>query len=96
MKKALLTLFACGAVGCSSTRLVYSEKFDRTQKPVYEDYMDYYFLGFVGHPSVNVQKVCMDQKPLALQRIFTFDDALISLVTIGIYTPWTVRVWCGD
>ena len=82
--------------GCTMTPISLQHKFSPDSKPSYEDYMDYYAMGFIGSPSVDMQKICMDQKPYAVQRAFTPDDALITLVTLGIYMPMTVRVWCGD
>lgn len=78
------------------TPIALDSKFTLDSKPAYEDYLDYYALGFIGNHSVDVQKVCVDQKPYAVQRIFGPDDALITLATLGIYTPMTVRVWCGN
>ncbi len=84
------------ASGCMSTKMVLSPKWDAKSKASYVDYFDYYWLGFSGHPSVALQKVCLDQKPHAVQRIKTFEDGLITFWTFGIYTPVTVRVWCGE
>jgi len=96
MKKIFLGLLLLLASGCTTSPVVLNSNFDSKLKPVYEDYFNYYLFGFVGKATVNLQKVCVDQKPYALQRTFTFDDGLITLVTLGIYTPMTVRVWCGD
>jgi hypothetical protein len=82
--------------GCMSTRLEFSPKWDPSEKATYEDYFDYYFLGFVGDPVVNVQKICMDQKPYGLKRFKSPEDGFLTAITLGIYAPVTVRVWCGD
>lgn len=87
----------CGfSLGCMSTKIILNSKWTREQKPVYEDYADYYVLGFVGHPEFNLQKICMDQKPYAVQRLKSAEDQTIAVLTLGIYTPATVRVWCGE
>ncbi len=83
-------------VGCMSTRLELSSKWDKSTKPVYEDYVDYYFWGFVGHPELNLQKICMDQKPHGIKRFKSPEDGFITVLTLGIYTPSTVQVWCGE
>lgn len=82
--------------GCMSTRVVYEARWQAHSRATYEDYFDYYLFGLVGHPTLDVQKVCMDQKPYAVHRLRTSEDSLIGLFTLGIYTPATVRVWCGD
>ena len=79
-----------------STRLILNEKWNPTAKPSYVDYFDYYWFGFSGQPTVNLQKVCLDQRPHAIQRMKTPEDVVISVFTLGIYSPATVRVWCGE
>lgn len=79
-----------------STHIILSEKWVRTMKPSYVDYVDSYWWGFSGNPDISIQKACVDQKPLAVQRIKTAEDGLISLFTLGIYTPTTVKIWCGE
>src|SRR5688572_22078937 len=81
---------------CMSTSLVLDQNWKPTVKPTYIDYLDSYWFGFQGQPSISVQKVCMDQKPLAVQRIKTGEDVFLSAITLGIYTPSTVKVWCGE
>lgn len=96
MKRVCLITLLLLATGCMSTRVVLSPKWDRSQKPAYTDYFDYYWFGFVGHPTVNLTEVCLDQKPMAFQRARMADDIILSVITLGIYTPVTVRVWCGE
>lgn len=82
--------------GCVSTRIELNSKWDRSIKPVYEDYMDTYWWGFSGHPELNLQKICMDQKPYGFKRYFSAEDGFITALTLGIYMPSTVQVWCGE
>jgi hypothetical protein len=82
--------------GCMSVTLSLSPKWDSESKPVYEDYVDYWWWGLRGKPRLNLQKICVDQKPYAVRRLKSGEDIFITFVTLGIYTPSTVRVWCGD
>ena len=82
--------------GCMSAKLSLNSKFNPEEKPAYVDYVDYYFWGFKGRPSLNLQKICVDQKPYGVQRLKTFEDIFITFAALGIYAPATVRVWCGD
>jgi hypothetical protein len=83
-----------------STRVVMDENWSPASRPVYEDYFDYYFWGLGGQSSpynqVTLQKVCMDQKIQAVKRFKNPEDIFLSVVTLGIYSPMTVQVWCGD
>jgi hypothetical protein len=97
MKKALAILgLGLFVSSCVSTQIVLQPKADTHRRADYEDYFDYYAFGLIGDNSVDVQKACMDQKPQKIQRLRSFEDGLISFYTLGIYTPLTVRVWCGD
>lgn len=89
----LLPLFL---TGCMSTTIVYDSNWDRNAKPAYVDYFDSYLGGFAKKNTINIAKVCMDQKPLALRRIKTLEDGFLTLITAGIYSPTTVKIWCGD
>jgi hypothetical protein len=95
MKRLLIV--ACLMVsGCISARVALDPNFDPEAKPSYEDYVDYWLLGLVGDPTLNLQKICVDQKPYGLRRMKTPVDGFITLVTLGVYSPATVRVWCGN
>ena len=96
MKYGLVLLFLALSSGCMSTQIQYDEKWNKRVAPVYVDYFDYYFLGLVGQPTLSLQKICMDQKPYGVRRRKTAEDGLITLVTVGIYSPATVEVWCGE
>jgi len=82
--------------GCMSTTVIFNSKWDSRIKPSYVDYFDNYFLGFSGTANVNLAQVCMDQKPYAVRRLKTIEDGILTLITIGIYSPSTIKVWCGE
>ena len=90
---ALILIFTCG---CMSTRVVFSEKFHLRNKPSYVDYFDYFWVGLKGHPQIALQKVCMDQRVHAFERVKTAEDGILTAITLGIYSPSTVKVWCGE
>lgn len=85
---------------CYSTQIVLDRDQSRSQvqdnTPSYEDHFDSYVFGRVGKNQVNLQQVCMDQTALKAEYLETSEDIVIGLFTFGIYTPSTVRVWCGD
>ncbi|MGE0527026.1 MAG: hypothetical protein AB7G93_17610 [Bdellovibrionales bacterium] len=81
---------------CMSTKVVLNPEWEPSSPPVYVDYFDYYWFGFQGHSRVDLDQVCMDQKPHAIQHVKSFEDGVITTLTLGIYSPLTVKVWCGD
>jgi hypothetical protein len=96
MIRLILAMLTLGLLGCMSTKIVFDGRWNPSSKPSYEDYMDSYLFGFLGHPQISLTKICMDQKPLALQRVKSAEDIFLNVITLGIYTPTTVNVWCGD
>ncbi len=97
MKLLILNLLLAPVLaGCMSTTIVYDPAWNRASTPSYVDHFDSYLVGFVGRNTVNINKVCIDQKPLALRRLRSFEDAFLTGLTVGIYTPTTIKVWCGD
>ncbi len=94
--RILLTAAALALCGCMTTKIVFNDKWNPDSSPSYVDYFDYYWLGFRGDPSVSVQKACVDQKPYGLIRTRTIEDGLITAITLGIYVPVTIKIWCGE
>lgn len=96
MKLILIMIFATASTGCMSARMVLDERWNPDQKPAYTDFFDHYLWGLSGTSKVNLQQVCMDQKPYAFERIQSGQDLFLSAITLGIYWPVTIKVWCGD
>jgi len=98
LKKLNLTLTALVLFlnfGCSSLILksdVNEGKQHRT--PDFEDSHSYYFLGFSGQGQIPLQGVCGDKELQQIESLFTLEDGLIAVFTLGIYTPKSFRVWC--
>ncbi len=61
-----------------------------------KEYKNYFVLGFAGSQSYSLAKACLDQKPAAFETYFGLEDILLGVVSLGIYTPKTVAVWCVD
>jgi hypothetical protein len=96
MMRIGLAVFLLSFSACVSTRTVLDPNASVQRAPDYEDYFDYYLLGFSGEPQVGLPSVCLDQKPVKVEQVRTVEDGLLTAVTLGIYAPMTVRVWCGD
>jgi hypothetical protein len=94
--RALSIVILLSTFGCATSRVVMSSKWDERSKPSYVDYVDAYLLGFVGKQRIDLRAVCMDQRPYAIQQGTTIQDGLFTLITLGIYAPTTIKVWCGN
>jgi len=64
--------------------------------PSYVVSKSYYIGGLVGEPTVDVKKACNGGEAKQMQARTTFVNGLVSVLTLGIYTPRTARVWCEE
>lgn len=80
--------------GCVSDRVVLDAKWNAHRPPDHVDYHDGWVLGFVGRPTVDLARACLDRRPQAFERRRTLEDGLIMLYTLGVYAPVTSKVWC--
>ncbi len=87
----LLTMFvsACSTV----TIRPYGGSKDNS-KPNYVDSKPFYFGGPFGKHKVDVNDVCDGNDVTQMQTVMTSSDWFFSIITIGIYTPRTAKVWC--
>ena len=95
--KALIT---CSIVlmlsACSSVTIQPQKIAKLSAKPTYQDSRPFFMWGLVGEERVDVKKVCGDQSVLQMQSQQTATDGVLGLVTLGIYAPHTVKVWCDE
>jgi hypothetical protein len=93
--KSLILLTLILLSSCSH-QMVYLEG-DLTAEPTMER-TDHFFLGGVGQEKVvNATKVCKENGKRSLTRVEsrqTFGNAILSVLSFGIYFPRTIRVYC--
>lgn len=65
-------------------------------KPAFQGTVNYYFFGmFPSDPYIAVDPICDKQPFRQAYADNTLAQGLISIVTLGVYTPRRVRIWCG-
>jgi hypothetical protein len=82
------------ATGCYSVTIRPDGGFKMATKPSFEQRQDFYLWGLVGESHIDTAKVCSSSAPTQMQSQVTVVDALLGLVTLGIYSPETAKVWC--
>jgi len=81
-------------VGCASVDIELA-KSDKAREFALDEFVDLWFLGMVGSPpAVPAEGLCPRSRLVRMTVEHSAEDLLLSLVTIGIYTPRTVRFWC--
>lgn len=66
----------------------------RIDRPDFEESKDFWVFGLVNEYTVDVTPICGGRRIEQMQSQSTVVDSLIGIVTLGIYTPRSVRVWC--
>lgn len=98
MQKRLLILSLTTTLflgGCSTVTVTPSGKAKTSISPTYEESKSFYLFGLIGEQEVDVTKYCQGQEPQQMQTQSTFLDSFLGIITIGIYSPRTLKVWCG-
>ncbi len=87
---ALLSISGCSTVTIhpttSNNKLVTSPSFEKSE--------DFFFWGLKGEHRIDVQEVCKNKIVKQMQSQQTFTDGLETVITLGIYAPHSVKIWC--
>ena len=96
LKVAALTAVTLLIAGCHNITIRPEGVAKRVDRPDFEESKDFWVFGLVNEHSVDVRPICGSRKLAQMQAQSTFIDSLIGVVTLGIYTPRSVRVWCQE
>ena len=102
MKKRILSLtqgviclgLTIIATGCYNVTIRPDGGFKMASHPTFEQRQDFYLWGLVGESHIDTSKICTKSSPSQMQSEMTFVDGLLAVVTLGIYSPETAKVWC--
>lgn len=96
MKLKLVSIFAVSALllGCSTVTVRPIDGPKLANVPTYEETKPFYMWGLVGEHRVDVTEVCSSGSPKQMQTQQTFANGVLGVLTLGIYAPHTVKVWC--
>ncbi len=94
MKYLLLPLLVLTLVGCAS-QSVYVHG-DLTGPPDFEEMQNFWILGIGQESMIDATPICGAKRGgVSHVRVRqTFSNALVTIVTLGIYAPRTVQVYC--
>jgi Bor protein len=96
MLKTLLatTVLAASLVGCSTVTIQPKPIPKLVSSPTYQESKSFYLNGLVGKSTIDTKAVCDGKNVKQMQTQLTFLDGVLTLITLGIYAPHTVKVWC--
>jgi len=67
-----------------------------TSDPSYMDSKAFYFWGIKGEHEVDVNELCEGAPVSQMQTVMTSSDWFFGYLTLFIYTPRTVKIWCEE
>lgn len=96
IKKFSLLLCTLSFVACSTITIIPSNKPIALSPPKYSKTHNYFFWGLMGEKYINTKRICRRKRVRQMQTQFTFVNSLLTLLTLGIYSPKTAKVWCSN
>jgi hypothetical protein len=94
MKRVYLVLVMCLASACSTVTITPKGQSKLSIPPTYEDRMPFFLGGLIGEKDVDVKAVCKGKTVKQVQTQQVFMDSFLAVVTLTIYAPRTVKIWC--
>lgn len=92
-KPCIIFLISCLAA-CSTVTISPPGAEKISSQPNYQNSEPFFLWGLVGETRVNTKEVCNGEEPVQMQSQATFGDGLITNLTLGLYSPHSVKVWC--
>lgn len=93
MGRAALLAALLGSAGC------YKATFIRDPSAVKgverDQWLDFFVFGIVGEQNLDIKQFCADGRVAEVQTHGNFGTGVVSVLTIGIYTPRKVTVTCA-
>ena len=90
----LILVMSLLITGCASVTIKPGGGAEIKSPPTYEESKSYFFLWAVGETRVDVNSVCNGSQPKQMQSLVTIKNYFFTIWTFGIYSPYTVKVWC--
>lgn len=95
IKIILFILLAISLAGCASVTATPDHMPKTASVPTFEERKHFYLWGLTPSSRyVDVAEVCGDRDVRQIEAQTTFTDGLLGLITLGIYSPRTIKIWC--
>ena len=96
MGKIIFIFFLSTLLQCCSTITIHSKQSGKfTTAPTFQKSNNYYFWGLIGEYRFNVKEICNEKEVLQIQSQATLKNLLFSFITLGIYSPHSIKIWCN-
>jgi hypothetical protein len=81
-------------LGCSTVTLRDKGSDKLETEPTWTQNVNYYWWGLSGEIRADGRQICNGLPPRQIQATHTFSDGFLFLITLGIYAPRTLKIWC--
>ena len=96
MKKIISALAIVGLVGCSTVTINPKGIIKNDTNPTYQESLPFFLAGIIGEREVNAKEICGKRAVKQMQTQATFLDSFLAIITLTIYTPRSVKIWCEE
>jgi hypothetical protein len=95
MKKLMLASLLLIFAGCSTVTMNPKGIAKLETEPTYQKSLPFFLSGVIGEKTVDVKETCGSKPVQQIQTQATFLDSFLNIVTLTIYSPRTVKIWCA-
>jgi hypothetical protein len=96
MKNLLFTITLLLLAGCSTVTINPKGTTKLETEPTYEKSLPFFLVGIIGEKEVDVKAICGGRAVKQIQTQNTFLDSFLEIVTLTIYSPRSIKVWCDE
>ncbi len=89
-----MSIFMLAFTACSTVTIRDKGTKKIASNPTYESSEAFFLWGLVGEKHIDVTKICGNMPAQQIQAQRTFVDGFLGLITLGIYMPRSVKIWC--
>lgn len=83
--------------GCATVTISPVDAPKLSSAPTYEQRMDFFFWGLSPDvQQVQVDEVCVGSGVRQMQAQTKLEDGIFTVITLGIFSPRSVKVWCEE
>lgn len=96
MQRTLLIAGLLALCACRTVTVVADGSNNPRRAPDHEQSYGFGLGGVIGETTIDVERICRGSKVTKMQAVSTVGDQLLGVITLGLYTPRTARVWCEE
>lgn len=94
MRTILIALTFLLATACQTVTMTQRGTAKMSTTPTYNERLPFFLFGLIGEHTIDARAVCGGKDIKQMQTKFYFLDGFLEVITIGIYAPRVVHIWC--